>query len=207
MNITVPCFVYQSFLRPIYSEFCQLYPEVQLEIHISDATLDIIKDGHDIGIRFGDKVEQGMIARQLTPPTQEALFASPDYIAEHGAPRTPTELQQHRLIQYRFQGSNQTMAMKLKQGEQDIAVEMPVSLIVNDTDAMVDAAESGLGIGRIIAPLAREQLKNGRLVPILEAHWQPYPGFYLYFPQHSQKARRVRVLVDFLLEKSEFLEI
>ncbi|WP_117234967.1 LysR family transcriptional regulator [Vibrio maerlii] len=207
VSITLPRFVYQSFFRKIYPEFCQRYPEVQLEVHISDATLDIVKDGHDIGIRFGDKVEQGMVARQLTTPTQEALFASPDYIAEYGTPRTPTELQEHRLIQYRFQGSNKTMAMKLKQGEQDIAVAMPVSLIVNDTDAMVDAAENGLGIGRIIAPLVREQLSNGKLIPILEEHWQPYPGFYLYFPQHSQKARRIRVLVDFLVEKSERLEI
>ncbi|MCV6588887.1 MAG: LysR family transcriptional regulator [Marinobacterium sp.] len=83
------------------------------------------------------------------------------------------------------------------------AGQMPIALIVNDTDAMVDAAEKGLGIGRIVTPMIRQQLTEGRLQPILESWWIPYPGLYLYFVQNSQKARRVRVLIDFLIEKGQ----
>ncbi len=205
VRITLPRFVYQFFLRSIYKEFCRLYPDIQLEIHISDATLDIVKDGHDVGIRFGDKVEQGMVARQLTSPMQEALFASEEYLNEYGMPKKPSDLKNHQLIQYRFQSSNQILPLQLQDAGQSILVEMPVSLIVNDTDAMVDAAQDGLGIGRIIAPVVDKQLKDKQLIPILEDYWLPYPGFYLYYPQHSQKARRIRVLIDFLVEKSRLL--
>ncbi|MGL1143859.1 LysR family transcriptional regulator [Vibrio parahaemolyticus] len=202
VRITLPRFVFQFFLQPIYAEFCHRYPDIQLEINVSDATLNIIKEGYDIGIRFGDKVEQEMVARQLTPTTQEAMFASEDYIKRYGLPNTPSDLYHHRLIQYRFSTSNELRPLKLQQNQETITIDMPVSLIVNDTYAVVDAAEKGVGIGRIIAPLVKEKFDEKRLQPVLPTYWISYPGFYLFYPQHSQKARRVRVLIDFLIEKS-----
>lgn len=206
VRITLPRFVFQFFLQPIYGEFCQRYPDIQLEINVSDATLNIIKEGYDIGIRFGDKVEQEMVARQLTPSTQEALFASESYIRRYGLPNTPNDLYNHRLIQYRFSTSNEIRPLKLRQNEETLTVDMQVSLIVNDTYAVVDAAKKGLGIGRIIAPLVKKQLDEKQLQPVLPAYWISYPGFYLFYPQHSQKARRVRVLIDFLIEKSRLTQ-
>lgn len=202
VRMTLPRFVFQYFFQPIYAEFCQRYPDIQLEINLSDATLNIIKEGYDIGIRFGDKVEQEMVARQLTPSTKEAMFASEDYIKRYGLPNTPNDLYHHRLIQYRFATSNELRPLKLLQNEDTITIDMPVSLIMNDAFAVVDAAEKGLGIGRIIAPLVNEQFVEKRLFPILPSYWVSFPGFYLFYPQHSQKARRVRVLIDFLIEKS-----
>ena len=118
VRITVPRFVYQSLLKPIYIEFCQRYPSIQLEISVSDKAIDIIRDGFDMGIRFGDRVEEGMIARQLTLPVKEALFASPGYVEQYGLPETPDDLKQHKLIQYRFISSNQVAPLNLNnQGE------------------------------------------------------------------------------------------
>ena len=86
------------------------------------------------------------------------------------------------------------------QGE-TITVDMPLAMVCNDTDLMVDAALKGLGVGRIVEPMVRDELESGQLLPVLQQHWQPYPGLYLYFHQHTQRAKRVRVLIDFLLEK------
>ncbi|BBM67197.1 LysR family transcriptional regulator [Vibrio alfacsensis] len=203
VRITLPRFVYQSLLKPIYTEFCQRYPDIQLEISVSDKAVDIIREGFDMGIRFGDKVEDGMIARQLTPPVKEALFASPSYLEQYGIPKTPKDLQQHKLIQYRFISSNQIAPLTLNQKSETVTVNMPIALIVNDTDLMVDAAINGLGIGRIVTPIVEDDFAKGLIVPVLEEFWQPYSGLYVYFHKNTQKAKRVRVLIDFLLEKAE----
>ena len=93
VRITMPKFVYQYLLRPHYADFCLLYPEIELEISISDATVDILKEGFDLGIRFGDRVEEGMVARAITSSMKEAFFASPEYIKNNGLPESPESLQ------------------------------------------------------------------------------------------------------------------
>lgn len=80
---------------------------------------------------------------------------------------------------------------------------MPVSLIVNDElDVMIDATRQGLGIGRIYESSFRQQADQQDFIPILQDYWVRYPPIYLYYPQHSQKAKRVRVLIDFLMQKA-----
>ncbi|NRF64286.1 LysR family transcriptional regulator [Vibrio coralliilyticus] len=202
VRLTTPRFVYQYLLQPIYAEFCQRYPNIQLEISISDAAIDILNEGFDLGIRFGDRVEEGMIARQLTPAMREALFASPEYIEQYGMPDTPGALKQHKLVQYRFISSNQLAPLELNNQGERLTVEMPHALVVNDTGLMLDAALKGLGIGRIVDPMVEDLFASKQLVPVLEEYWAPYSGLYVYFHKNTQKAKRVRVLIDFLLEKS-----
>ncbi len=201
VSITVPRFAYKKWIEPIYAEFCVQYPDIQLEISISDATVDILKDGIDLGIRFGDKVEEGMVARPITPQLKEALFASPAYIERHGVPKCIEELQEHKLIQYRFITSNKLALLPLMDGGNTVQASVETAMIVNDTDIMVDAAKKGLGIGRLLEPMVERELESGELIPILEDCWSDNSGLYLYFHRNSQKARRVRVLIDFLHEK------
>lgn len=202
VRITVPRFAYQLIVEPIYAEFCALYPEIELEISVSNTSINIIKEGYDAGIRFGHRIEEGMVARPLMPKMKEALFATADYLERFGTPRSPQDLQHHKLIQYRYMPSNQLAPLELNDKGETIRVTPPLSMIVNDTDLMIDAASKGLGIGRIVEPMIREALSSGKLIPILEEYWFDYPGLYIYFPQHTQKARRVRVLVDFLCQKN-----
>ncbi|MGF1836553.1 LysR family transcriptional regulator [Photobacterium sanguinicancri] len=205
VRITVPRFAYQLIVEPIYAEFCSLYPEVELEISVSNTSINIIKEGYDAGIRFGHRIEEGMVARPLMPKMKEALFATPDYLERFGSPSTPQDLQHHKLIQYRYMPSNQLAPLELNDKGETIRLDPPLSMIVNDTDLMIDAASKGLGIGRIVGPMIQEGLSSGQFIPILEEYWIEYPGLYIYFPQHSQKARRVRVLVDFICQKSTTL--
>lgn len=203
VSITLPRFAFQFFLKPIYAEFCLRYPDIQLEIDVSDKAVNLIDEGHDVGIRFGNRVEPGMVARRITAPMREALFASKDYLKQFGTPKTPADLQAHKLIQYRFIASNQLAPLVLKENGQSITVDMPLAIIVNDTDAIVDAAEKGLGVGRMITPMIEQKISAGLLSPIMEAYWEDYSGLYLYFIQNSQKARKIRVLIDFLQEKGK----
>lgn len=202
VRLTVPRFVSQLFLQPIYAEFCERFPNVELEISVSDATVNLIGEGFDLGIRFGDRIEEGMVSRPLAPPSLDAVFASPEYLSRYGKPKSISDLKQHKLICYRFIASNQLAPLVLREKGQDVQVDMPQAMIVNDTDLMVDAARNGVGIGRMIAPVVKDDFERGDLVPILKSHWIQVPGLHLYFAQRSQQAKRVRVLIDFLCEKA-----
>ena len=206
VSITIPRFVYKSIIRPIFSDFCRRYPDIELEISVSEASVNIIQEGIDVGIRFGDRIEEGLVARKLTEPMQEALFASPSYIGEFGTPQTPKDLENHKLIQYRFGTSNRLAPTLLKQDGDIVNVEMPTAMIINDTDVIIDAALEGVGVGRFLAPLVEKHFKQGTLVPILQSYWYEYPGLYLYFSRNSQKAKRIRVLVDFLIANAKLIK-
>lgn len=201
VRITTPKFVYQYLIKPIYAEFCQRYPTIELEISITDGTIDILKEGFDLGIRFGDRVEDEMVARQLTRPMKEALFVSPQYVEQHGLPTTLEALKQHKLIQYRFITANQIAPLFLDKKGEKLTVELPNALIVNDTDLMVDATLKGLGIGRIVEPMIEHLIQENKLIPVLKDYWYPYSPLYVFFHRNSQKAKRVRVLIDFLIDK------
>ncbi|USD67009.1 LysR family transcriptional regulator [Vibrio sp. SCSIO 43136] len=200
LRVTIPRFVYNTYFQKVYADFCRLYPQIQLEVSISDAAIDIAKEGFDLGLRFGSIVDEDMVAKQLTPPMKEALFASPSYIEKNGQPKSLDDLKQHRLIQYRFMTSNKLARLNLVENGQETQVEIPISMIVNDTDLMVDAAKEGLGIGRLVYPALEPHLKDKSLLPILETRWSTYPGIYVYFNRNSQKVKRVRVFIDYLLK-------
>ncbi|MEN9492397.1 MAG: hypothetical protein RJA63_2846 [Pseudomonadota bacterium] len=200
VSITLPRFVYQHYFRPIYADFCRHYPGILLDISVTDATVDLLREGHDLGIRFGDRIDPSMVALPLTPPMRDALFCSPAYAAAHGLPRSPAELAGHRTIRYRYITARQLAPLQLMVEGDTLEIETPASLIVNDTDAMIDASLKGLGIGGILEPLVADALQTGTLLPVLRAHWPRVPGLHVYFMRDSQKARRVRLLIDFLRE-------
>ncbi|MFM2590434.1 LysR family transcriptional regulator [Vibrio sp. TBV020] len=200
LRITLPKFVYNTYFKRIFADFCRQYPQIEFEISISDASLDIVKEGIDLGIRFGSILEEGMVAKKLTEPMQEALFASPEYLERYGTPKSLEDLSKHKLIQYRFITSNKYAQLNLVEDGQQTRVEIPYGLVVNDTDLMIDAAKEGLGIGRLVLPSLTKELTSGALLPVLEDKWPTYPGLYVYFSRNSQKVKRVRVLIDYLIE-------
>ena len=97
--------------------------------------------------------------------------------------------------------SSQLAPLILSNEGQPITVDMPSALVVNDTDAIIDAALQGLGIGRTVLPLVEHLIEEGRLIPVLKKHWFKYPGLSIYFPQKSQELKRIRVTLDFWIDR------
>lgn len=202
VRMTVPRFAYQCIVRPRMAEFMQRYPEIELEISVDDGDVDILEAGYDVGIRFGDHIEEGMIARQLMKPFKEGLYVSPAYIAKYGVPKKLEDLPQHKLIGYRLISAKRILPLGLENRGEALSVHMPHSIVVNDIEVIHDAVRAGLGIGRVFEPTFRRLPDPENFVPVLQAYWQSYPGVYLYYLQNSQKAKRIRVLIDFLLENA-----
>lgn len=202
IRITLSRFAYLLILKPFMAEFCQRYPGVQLEISVYDGTINIIEERFDLGIRFGDILEGGVVARQLLKPFREGLYASASYLETFGTPATPVDLHQHRLIGYRFITNNRILPLILEDKGEQLTVEMPGQLISNDIDVMADGIRSGLGIGRLFEPIHRLQPDRETFIPVMEPYWKTYPPVYLYYPKSAGKTKRVKTLIDFLLTKT-----
>ena len=202
VRITMARVMYQLVLRPHLAEFHQRYPQIQLEISLNDGLSHLIEDGIDLGIRFGNRLDEGMVVRKLMNGTQEGLYVSQRYAAQHGMPKTPKDLSAHQLIGYRFISSNKIEPLVIAQNGQETAVEMDTPLICNDPEILLDATRQGLGIGRVFTYNMQHQPYRADFVPGLQKYWQQYPPLYLYYLQHSQRTKKVQAVIEFLLEKT-----
>ena len=207
LRMTIPRIAYWLLIKPHFAEFCQRYPDIELEIAIDDGTVDILQENFDLGIRFGDKVEENRVAKKLLEPFRLGLYVSPAYAKQYGIPKRIAELPQHKLINFRFTTSNRLMPLTLNNKGQDITVEMPSGLIANNLEVVMDAVRQGLGIGRVFEPIIAQQPDMSNFIPVLEQHWKYFPPLYLYYLQHNQKPARVRALIDFILEKAGLLGV
>lgn len=202
VRITLSRFAYLLILKPAMAEFCARYPGIQLEISVYDGTVNIVDERFDLGIRFGDILEGGVVARQLMKPFREGLYASSAYLNAFGVPVTPADLQQHKLIGYRFITNNRILPLILELKGEQLTVDMPGQLISNDIDVMADGIRNGLGIGRLFEPVYQLQPDKDVFIPVMENYWKTYPPVYLYYPKSAGKTKRVKTIIDFLIEKT-----
>ncbi|WP_346825973.1 LysR family transcriptional regulator [Serratia inhibens] len=201
VRITLSRFAYLLILKPAMAAFCRQYPGIKLEVSVYDGTVNIIDERFDLGIRFGDILEGGVVARQLMKPFREGLYASSAYLEAFGTPTTPAELHQHNLIGYRFITNNRILPLILDHKGEQLTVEMPGQLISNDIEVMADGIRNGLGIGRLFEPIHRLQPDKEKFIPVMENYWKTYPAVYLYYPKNAGKTKRVKTLIDFLIER------
>lgn len=204
VRMTVPHVAYWLLIEPHLGEFAERFPDIQLEISINDGTVDILQEGFDLGIRFGSQVAENMVAKKLTKPFRLGLYATERYRKRYGLPKNIGGLKSHRLTGFRFTTSNRLFPLSLVQKGENVSVEMPVPMIVNSLIAAKSVIKQGIAIGRFFEPLMAVQPDRADFLPVLEKHWQTFGALYLYYPQHSQKAARVRATVGFLEEKSAF---
>ncbi|KWS85721.1 LysR family transcriptional regulator [Pseudomonas syringae] len=202
VRITAARFAYQCILKSALERLRNAYPHINLEISIYDGTIDILDHGFDLGIRFGDRLEEGMVARRLMEPFREGLYVSGAYIRRHGLPCDISELFRHQLIGYRFMTSNRMLPLILNKNGQEVTVDMPASIITNDIEVTADCIRRGMGIGRLFEPVHTLLPDRDSFIPVLQDYWRLYPAVYLYFPKNSQRAKRIRAVVDFLVKGS-----
>ncbi|MEH8056839.1 LysR family transcriptional regulator [Gallibacterium anatis] len=200
VRITLSRFAYRLILQDHLAEFHRRYPHICLDISVYDGTVDLVQAGYDLGIRFGDKIDENMVARQLLPSFQEGLYVSKGYLQQYGEPQRDN-LHQHHLIGYRFITTGQSLPLILEKDGQSESIEMPTPIICNDIDTIADGVRAGLGIGRLFTPIYQQLPDKANFIPVLQQYWRNYPPVYLYYPQESQKIKRVAAVIDFLRGK------
>lgn len=201
IRITTARYAYLTILKPYIGEFHQAYPDIQLEISVDNGMVDILKDSFDLGIRFEDRIDEHVIARQLLPSLTQGVFASKHYIHHYGEPKSPHDLKNHKLIGFRFATANRISPFFLQENGHKITVDMPVSLIVNDIDVAMDAIRQGTGIGRLFLINLAQEVDADQFIPILKPYWMKYPPVYLYYLKASKNSKRIQIFIEFIMGK------
>jgi len=184
-------------LLPIASEFLQLYPDIRLEVVESDALLDIVANGFDAGVRFGDRLEADMVSLPIGPTMRSVVVGSPAFFQRHAAPQKPEDLHALPCIRHRYP-SGSMYRWELERGgiAQEIEINGPLTL--GDVSLMVGPALQGLGLAYVFEDMVSEHLASGRLVQVL-ADWCPYyPGLHLYYPSRRHVPAALKAFIDFV---------
>lgn len=188
---------------PALPDFQRRYPELQLDIGVSDRPVDLLGDRVDCVIRGGALNDPSLIARRLGS-LKFVTCATPGYLATHGTPSHPTDLEtNHQMVRYFFAGTNRRLPVEFVKGDERISVDANYFVSVNDSNALLAAALAGMGVLQTLMFMAEAHFKSGALVQLLE-DWslEPNPIYIVYSPNRHLSAR-VRVFVEWLVELFE----
>lgn len=199
IRLNLPRAATQLVLGPRLAEWTRRYPGVELDVASNDAMVDIVGEGYDAGMRFGELLQQDMVAVPVGPALRFVTCAAPDYLAAAGEPRTPEQLLDHACLQIRFP-SGVVYRWEYRDGGQPLAIATRGPLLLDDLTALLQAVVDGAGICYTYEALARRWLDEGRLRIVLSAYEPPPERFYLYYPSGRNMPAALRALVDFLKE-------
>ncbi|MDL5035408.1 LysR family transcriptional regulator [Comamonas resistens] len=177
--------------------FLERYPELQLDLHLDDRRVDIVREGFDLAIRGSDRLEDSsLIARPLTAMSH-VLCAAPGYFEKHGRPRTPADLKGLDPIRFSLSGHADVWEFEQDGHMERIAVNARYS--VSSSLAVRDALRAGFGISLIPRPYVEEDLRTGRLQAALEDWSTVKTTLYAVYPSRQHMAPKLRALLDFLV--------
>jgi DNA-binding transcriptional LysR family regulator len=186
-------------VAPLLPEFLAAYPEVSIDLHLSDATVDMIGDGFDAAIRIAVLPDSSLIARRICGMPRY-LVGSPNYLELHGRPRHPLHLAEHVCITYGHASAPETWRFTHKNGK-SATVRPSGPLRINNGDAMMPALIAGTGLAVLPEFIVRDALADGRLERLL-ADWSlPAGAVYWVTPPGGLPPTRVKVLADLLFER------
>lgn len=196
----------ESFVSgPLLASFAEAYPDVTLDIVITDEEFDIVAAGYDAGVRLGDVIEQDMIAVSVSGEQREQAACAPSYIARFGMPDHPRDLVDHRCIGWRPSPDLAPYRWEFSEKGRDFDVAVAPEITTNDLRLMIRLAVAGAGITFAVEECLRPWLKTGALVPLLSEFCPPYPGFFLYYPSRRNQAPKLRALIDHVREQRHLI--
>lgn len=191
LNLTAPITYGENRIAPLINDFVTRYPELEVNLTLTNQMLDLVAESYDLAIRLGQLEDSTMMAKRLASRTHY-VCASPDYLAAYGVPHTLSELNQHNCLQgtlgyWRFQEKGTSRHIRVSG-----------NLRCNSGWALLDAALKGVGIIHLPDYYVNVHLEAGRLVPILNQFRPPDDGIWAIYPHNRHLSPKVRLLLDHL---------
>lgn len=186
-------------LGPVLADFMDVYPDLQIQLVLSDEQVDPVQDGLDVTLRIAELEPSSLIARKLAD-IDRVVCASPGYFKKHGTPKHPADLRQHECLTYGFLSTGNQWKLTGPDGEVHwIAPKW--SLCANNAEVLRDAAVKGRGIAVLPVFLAERELKSGALTTVLDGYKPPQLTLYAIYPPTRHLSVKVRLFIDFLVER------
>ena len=200
LRVHMPVAFGEHVFSRLTAEFAKEHPELVLDIELSDRTPDLVEEGVDAAIRIGELRDSRLIAQRLCD-LRWATFASPEYLARHGTPQTPAELDQHRCLLFYVPHTHRYRAWNFVVNGAPFVKTPPATLNFNNSHALMRAAVTGAGIANVSAYIVAEAIAAGQLQPLLREYESPGPTVWLVYLERRHLSPRVQALSKFLSER------
>lgn len=210
LRIDVGASVGQMLLIPALPDFHARYPDIQIDLGVSDRPVDLIGENVDCVLRGGEITDQSLVARRIGE-FHFVLAATPAYLKRHGVPRHPTDLEdgQHRVINYFSHRTGRPFPFTFEKGDERIELTGQHIVSVNDSNASLAASLAGLGIVRTTTFMARPHFDSGALVPLLLDWCADTIPIHVVYPPNRHLSTKLRVFVDWaadLFARSDLIQ-
>jgi len=198
LRVTAPVSFGVHALTPAIADYLARYPEVEVDLALSDRPIDLIEEGYEVAIRIGALDDSSLIARRLAP-YRMVICASPDYLARHGEPRAPADLAQHNCLGFSYWRSGGLWRFETPGAEGSVRVRG--TLEINNGEALKVAARHGLGVIMQPQVLLAEDIAAGRLVPILTDSTLPSRPVHAVWLPDRRPTPKLRTFIDFIADR------
>ena len=185
-------------VAPLLPAFLERYPDISVDLHLSDAMVDLIGDGFDLGVRIASLPDSSLVARRLCAMPRH-IVAAPSYLGAYGRPTHPMHLARHRCFGYAYLSTPGTWHFVNDAGEQ-ATVRVSGPLRVNNGDAVLPALLAGLGIASLPEFLVAEAIAAKQVEVILKGWKQTEGAVHLVMPPGGPRPARIEVLIAYLAE-------
>ncbi len=199
VRMTSAGFYAEHYVAPAVAEFMTQYPEVTVEIDTRMQLVDIVAEGYDLAVRMSAPTDSSMVARKVAP-RRVMICASPDYLERYGRPKKPDELRKHNCL------TLPEMAWRFAYPDAFGVVKVRGSFSSDNGRALVAAAVQGIGLVRLADYYTRNEVFQGRLVPVLEKFEVRDAATWIMYPDRHHLPTRVRYLIDYLVERLRALD-
>jgi DNA-binding transcriptional LysR family regulator len=198
LKVNAPMSFATLHLGKAIAAFMERYPELDIQLILSDQQVDTVQEGFDVTIRIANVADSSLIVRKIAPAPR-VLCASPAYLKRRGTPKHPNDLRSHDCLLYGYLGTGLQWNLTGKDGDHWLRVS--AKLCTNNAEVLCDAAASGRGIALLPTFIAGPSLRSGKLRSILAQYQAPALSVCALYPPTRHLSMKVRVFIDFLLER------
>jgi DNA-binding transcriptional LysR family regulator len=198
LRLNVPRLAANLVLAPILPAFMSAHADIELELAVDDATVDIVSSGFDAGVRFGERLAADVVAVAISKPVEFAVVGSPAYFAGKSLPSTPVDLSSHACIRYRMRHSQELYDWEFEQKGHKLSIAVNGRLTLDSPELMVRAALDGLGLAYTALGDVQAQINAGHLVRVLAPWCAAVDPLYLYYPSRRHVSAAMRALIEWL---------
>jgi DNA-binding transcriptional LysR family regulator len=199
IRLNVPSDAASLLLGPVLPTFVDRYPDVQVDLAVSNRLIDVIDEGFDAGIRYGGTVPEDMVAQRLSADIGWVVAGSPAYLDRFGTPVHPEDLRHHRCLRFRL-GDERVYRWEFERNEEKLEIDVPGSVTLDDSRSIVTLLLGGAGLMYGPEPLLTPLVNAGSVRLVLQDWSSAGPGFFIYYSSHRQIPAGLRLLIDLIRE-------